>query len=170
MRDAFGRAFMIRLFLVFIFIYMFFTAIALNYAKAFKVKNRIIDYLEDNEIMDLNGQNASEYDKMDKFIEEELLGTLNYHVDTSTMDCKKEEASDGPPPNPPPEGIRFSTLTWKPQSVPVSTQKALYALVNVFSGGSAICAHSTVQPFRPVRVTVSVSCRPTVVKMLLMPW
>lgn len=91
MRDAFGGAFMIRLFLVFIFIYMFFTAIALNYAKAFKVKNRIIDYLEDNEIMDLNGQNASEYDKMDKFIEEELLGTLNYHVDTSTMDCKKED-------------------------------------------------------------------------------
>ena len=38
MRDAFGGAFMIKLFLVFILIYVCFIALALNYAKAFKVK------------------------------------------------------------------------------------------------------------------------------------
>ena len=51
MRDAFGGAFMIKLFLVFILIYVCFIALALNYAKAFKVKNKIIDYLETNEII-----------------------------------------------------------------------------------------------------------------------
>ena len=55
MRDAFGGAFMIKIFLVFIIIYVGFTALSLNYAKAFKVKNKIIDYLEVNEITGLEG-------------------------------------------------------------------------------------------------------------------
>ena len=38
MRDAFGGTFMIQIFLVFILIYISFTALALNYAKAFKAK------------------------------------------------------------------------------------------------------------------------------------
>lgn len=46
MRDAFGGAFMIKLLLVFLVIYVCFIAIALNYAKAFKAKNIIIDYIE----------------------------------------------------------------------------------------------------------------------------
>ena len=50
MRDAFGGTFMIQVFLVFILIYISFTALALNYAKAFKVKNKVIDYLENTEI------------------------------------------------------------------------------------------------------------------------
>ena len=44
MRDAFGGAFMIKIFIVFIFVYICLTAMALNYAKAFKVKNEIITY------------------------------------------------------------------------------------------------------------------------------
>lgn len=54
MRDAFGGAFMIKLFLVFIVLYVSFAAVSLNYAKAFRVKNKIIDYIEQNEIIDLN--------------------------------------------------------------------------------------------------------------------
>ena len=46
MRDAFGGAFMVKLMLVFLVIYVCFIAIALNYAKAFKAKNGIIDYIE----------------------------------------------------------------------------------------------------------------------------
>ena len=53
MRDAFGGEFMIRLFLVFIFIYIMFSAVSLNYAKAFRLKNSVIDYLEKNEILDI---------------------------------------------------------------------------------------------------------------------
>lgn len=54
MRDAFGGVFMIRLFLVFIVIYVAFAAVSLNYAKAFRIKNKIIDLVEKNEIIDLN--------------------------------------------------------------------------------------------------------------------
>lgn len=88
MRDAFGGAFMIRLFLVFIFIYMFFTAIALNYAKAFKVKNRVIDYLEDNEIVTISKMNAKEFQNMSDYFENEILGTLNYRLPKSEMNCE----------------------------------------------------------------------------------
>lgn len=46
MRDAFGGAFMIKLMLIFLVIYVCFIAVALNYAKAFKAKNGIIDLIE----------------------------------------------------------------------------------------------------------------------------
>ena len=91
MRDAFGGEFMIRLFLIFIFIYMFFTAIALNYAKAFKVKNKVIDYLEDNEIIDMTGMHAAEYERMASYFEKEVLGNLNYRISTDTMTCDWED-------------------------------------------------------------------------------
>lgn len=54
MRDAFGGVFMIRLFLVFIVIFVAFSAVSLNYARAFRVKNNIIDFIETKEIYELN--------------------------------------------------------------------------------------------------------------------
>lgn len=51
MRDSFGGVFMIRLILVFIFIFVSFTAVSLNYAKSFRVKNRVIDFIEQNEMI-----------------------------------------------------------------------------------------------------------------------
>lgn len=53
MRDSFGGVFMIRLFLVFIFIYVAFAAVSLNYAKAFRIKNKVISFIEENEIISL---------------------------------------------------------------------------------------------------------------------
>lgn len=71
MRDAFGGIFMIRLFLVFIVIYVAFSAISLNYAKAFRIKNQVIDFVEEKDITDLgtffgkaNGKNLSDLDKI----------------------------------------------------------------------------------------------------------
>ena len=80
MRDAFGGAFMIRLLLVFIIIYVGFTAIALNYAKAFKVKNKVIEYLEENEIINIKTMPAKEYDRMQEYFETEILGNMNYKI------------------------------------------------------------------------------------------
>ena len=40
MREAFGGAFTIKLMLIFLAIYIAFIAVALNYAKAFRVKNK----------------------------------------------------------------------------------------------------------------------------------
>ena len=46
MREAFGGAFTIKLMLIFLAIYIAFIAVALNYAKAFRVKNKIIDIIK----------------------------------------------------------------------------------------------------------------------------
>lgn len=54
MRDAFGGVFMFNLFIVFIFIYVAFAAVSLNYAKAFRLKNSLISYVEEQEIISLN--------------------------------------------------------------------------------------------------------------------
>ncbi|MBQ2872926.1 MAG: hypothetical protein IJE89_02895 [Bacilli bacterium] len=75
MRDSFGGVFMTNLFLVFIFIYVAFTAVSLNYAKAYRVKNSIIDFIEENEIIDFNSSNFR--DKTSKL--DEILANANYN-------------------------------------------------------------------------------------------
>lgn len=64
MRDSFGGVFTTNFLLVFIFIYVSFTAVSLNYAKAYRVKNSVIDFIEENEIISLS--DTSFYDKLDK--------------------------------------------------------------------------------------------------------
>ena len=49
MRDAVGGSFMIKLIIVFLVLYIIFVAVALNYAKAFRVKNKVLDIIEQNE-------------------------------------------------------------------------------------------------------------------------
>ena len=80
MRDAFGGAFMIKIFIVFIFVYICLTAMALNYAKAFKVKNAVIEYLESNEIYNVTNMTAEELMTMDDFFNKELVGKRGYNV------------------------------------------------------------------------------------------
>ena len=89
MRDAFGGTFMIQIFIVFILVYISFTALALNYAKAFKAKNMIIEYLENNEIMDLSS-NVNEYNDMKQTFEKEILSGLNYKANTNV--CKEAQS------------------------------------------------------------------------------
>lgn len=77
MRDAFGGIFMMRLMLVFIFIFIAFAAISLNYAKAFKIKNQIIDFVEQQEVLslaDLNKANGKNLKKLDA-----ILDAANYN-------------------------------------------------------------------------------------------
>lgn len=72
MRDAFGGVFMIRLLLIILFIFVTFGAVSLNYAKAFRVKNKVIDYIEMNDIRDItNLENDTSLSK--------LLDKLNYN-------------------------------------------------------------------------------------------
>ena len=85
MRDAFGGAFMIQIFLIFILIYICFTAMALNYAKAFKVKNAIIEYLESSEISNIEEVNANELTSLITYIETEILNKYNYNLSASNI-------------------------------------------------------------------------------------
>ena len=93
MRDAFGGTFMLQVFLIFILIYISFTAVALNYAKAFKVKNKVIEYLESSKFTDLDSINSTELELMDKFFEEEVLGNMNYNLSEHGI-CKNIEERD----------------------------------------------------------------------------
>lgn len=52
MRDSVGGTFMIYVFLIFLAVYITFVAVAFNYARAFRVKNKVIDIIEQNEGMD----------------------------------------------------------------------------------------------------------------------
>ena len=51
MRESFGGAFMIKLVLVFIVIYITFMAVAIDYAKVFRVKNNVINLLEQKQFL-----------------------------------------------------------------------------------------------------------------------
>ena len=90
MRDAFGGAFMIQLLIVFIIIYVSFTAVALNYAKAFKAKNAVIEYLEDHEISSLNMTAQAETEMIDYF-NSEIVGKLNYMHELNSRECRNDD-------------------------------------------------------------------------------
>lgn len=87
MKDAFGGVFMIKLFLIFLAIYIGFTAMALNYAKAFKVKNKVVEYLENNEVVDMEHMSAADLNAMEADFEREILGNMNYRITRSSMNC-----------------------------------------------------------------------------------
>ena len=72
MREAFGGAFTIKLMLIFLAIYIAFIAVALNYAKAFRFKNRIIDIIEQNEGID----------SYDDTKEGSVIGNINSYLNT----------------------------------------------------------------------------------------
>lgn len=92
MREAFGGAFTIKLMLIFLAIYIAFIAVALNYAKAFRVKNQIINLIEQNE-----GIEDTEWTDQSGVIGEinNYLGQMSYYVDlnkvsnnnTNTLHC-----------------------------------------------------------------------------------
>lgn len=84
MRDAFGGVFMIRLILVILFIYVTFTAISINYAKAFRIKNAIIDVIEENEIKVLGDTEKIE-SKLDT-----ILTKFNYDKECATEGFTEE--------------------------------------------------------------------------------
>lgn len=88
MRDAFGGVFMIRLFLVFIVIFVAFAAVSLNYAKAFRIKNKIIDLVEENEIIDLATLSKDDF----KIQLDEILNSSNYN---KTCNSEKIESESG---------------------------------------------------------------------------
>jgi len=78
MRDAFGGAFSIKLMLIFLVLYISFICVAINYARAFRVKNRIINIIEQHE-----GYNAN-----DTTITSEIntyLANSGYHIDSSSV-------------------------------------------------------------------------------------
>lgn len=95
MRDAYGGTFMIQLLLIFLAIYVAFIAIALNYAKAFRVKNRIIDIIEQNEGIDyLDQSTESTLGQINEYLHQASyyvkLDDNQLNNDSGTLHCYKE--------------------------------------------------------------------------------
>ena len=86
MRDAFGGAFSIKLMLIFLMLYISFMCVAINYARAFRVKNEIINIVEQNQGYDPT--NKIEVDKqINNYLEE-----VGYHVnqkDVNRSSCSE---------------------------------------------------------------------------------
>ena len=83
MRDAFGGVFTMNLLLVFIFIYVAFTAVSLNYAQAFRVKNAVIDFVEQNGISNLDSYFGTMASKSTTELDN-ALNRLSYHKECNT--------------------------------------------------------------------------------------
>ena len=49
MRESFGTAFVVNMVVIFVAIFIFFFVAGMSYTKAFKIKNRITDIIEENE-------------------------------------------------------------------------------------------------------------------------
>jgi len=58
MREAIGGTFLFNIMIVFIFFFAAFLAIAINYSQAFRIKNQIINYIEQYEGMNDTSENA----------------------------------------------------------------------------------------------------------------
>ena len=87
MREAFGGAFMIKLMLIFLAIYIAFIAVALNYAKAFRVKNKIIDIIEQSEGIDyIDRSEGSVIGNINTY-----LNSVSYYVKLTNIENKNTE-------------------------------------------------------------------------------
>lgn len=87
MREAFGGAFMIKLMLIFLAIYIAFIAVALNYAKAFRVKNKIIDIIEQSEgISEIDYNNTNEGSVIGNI--NTYLNNVSYNVNLTDINNK----------------------------------------------------------------------------------
>ena len=77
MKEGIGGTFMIYVLLIFLAVYITFLAVAFNYARAFRVKNKVIDIIEQNEgIKDYN--NISDSSVLGQI--DDYLGEVSYIV------------------------------------------------------------------------------------------
>lgn len=85
MKEGIGGTFMIYVFLVFLAVYITFLAVAFNYARAFRVKNKVIDIIEQNEGIDDYADIGGTLGQIDEYLN-------NVHYIVSGID--KDECSE----------------------------------------------------------------------------
>ena len=86
MKDSFGGTFMINLMLVFIVIYISFMCIVISYSKAFRVKNSIINILEQNMY-----SGSADKDTITK-VDDYLRKVPYFEHDHAVKECKNKDA------------------------------------------------------------------------------
>ena len=88
MRDSVGGTFMIYLILIFLAIYIAFVAVAFNYARAFRVKNKVIDIIEQNE-----GMYDSDFDNLSGTNSVGVAGQINEYLRSVSYDVNLSEGN-----------------------------------------------------------------------------
>ena len=81
MRESFGGAFIINLLLVFVVVLVSFMALAISYSKAFRVKNQVINIIEQNQYT--GSDDISTIDDIDKY-----LRSVAYYVENVSCEEK----------------------------------------------------------------------------------
>ncbi len=80
MRESIGNAYLLGIIAFFVVIIMLFFSASMNYTRAFKVKNRIINIIETNKTYN-NGEVKTEIDR--------TLGDMKYRI-ANNASCKQE--------------------------------------------------------------------------------
>lgn len=75
MNEGIGGVYLVKLLMVFLVLYIIFLAFALNYAKAFRTKNSIVDYIEKYE----------GYNRLSKPAIANVINRLTYNVTQQTV-------------------------------------------------------------------------------------
>ena len=91
MREAIGSTFMLNFIIVFIIVFMFIFVGTLSYTKAFKVKNRIVDTIENYD------GNIDVGNHLKNEVQTEIdnkLGDIGYRIDQSAT-CDTDKRFDG---------------------------------------------------------------------------
>ena len=63
MRESFGGAFIINLLLIFVVVFVSFMALAISYSKAFRIKNQVINIIEQNQYSDGDSETKVKIDE-----------------------------------------------------------------------------------------------------------
>lgn len=83
MKEAFGTAYVVNFVIIFVILFIFFFVAGMSYTKAFKIKNRIVDIIEENECYSEDATCTSK-----KQIDD-ILKDAGYRVTNSRPDCKQ---------------------------------------------------------------------------------
>ena len=86
MRESFGSGFALKLMMGFIVVYVSFMAVAVNYAKSFRVKNTVINILEQNQY---SGDDISADTAIKTQIDNYLAG-VPYYIESDAVETKCE--------------------------------------------------------------------------------
>ncbi len=97
MREAFGSTFMFRIIIIFIVMYVTFATIVVSYGKVFRLKNRVVDILEQSQFsytgsgnIDSTFASNSVIDKVDGFLDRN-----NYHFKDKVQKACNDQEYDG---------------------------------------------------------------------------
>ncbi len=82
MKEAFGTAYVVNFVIIFVILFIFFFVAGMSYTKAFKIKNRIVDIIEENECYseDATCESKGQID--------DILNEAGYRVTNSKPNCK----------------------------------------------------------------------------------